>query len=134
MAAAGRSVLQVELVAADRLVWSGESTMVIARTTEGDLGVLPGHTPVLSLLDHGVVDIQTAEGETWVAAVDEGFISVADDRVSVLSEHVELSHEIDLEEARRELEQARTTGENHYEAYSHLRRAEVRVRAGERAR
>ena len=93
-------VLQVELVAADRLVWSGQATMVIARTTEGDVGILPNHAPLLSSIIEGVVDVQTVEGETWVAAVDAGFLSVADNRVSILSERAEMSHEIDLEQAR----------------------------------
>ncbi len=125
--------LQVELVAADRLVWSGEATMVIARTTEGDVGVLPGHTPMLSLMIQGVVDIQTTEGETLVAAVDTGFLSVADDRVSVLSERADLSHDIDLEKARRELERAQATGEYDTESLEAVRRAEARIRAVERA-
>ena len=64
--------LRVELVAADRLVWSGEATMVIARTTEGDVGILPNHAPMLSLMVDGVVDVQTTDGETWIAAVDAG--------------------------------------------------------------
>ena len=55
--------LQVELVAADRVVWSGEATMVIARTAEGDLGALPGHAPVLSILLPSVVEITTTDGE-----------------------------------------------------------------------
>jgi F-type H+-transporting ATPase subunit epsilon len=76
------SLLHVELVAADRVVWSGQASMVIARTTEGDVGILPGHAPVLSVIIEGVVDVQTPEGETWVAAVDAGFLSVAPDRVS----------------------------------------------------
>ena len=130
---ASHGTLQVELVAADRLVWSGEATMVIARTTEGDLGVLPGHTPLLSLLVDGVVDVTTTEGETWVAAVDAGFISVADNRVSILSERAEMSHEIDLEKARHDLERAKAAGENNDEAVEAVRRAEVRVRAAERA-
>ncbi|QCX28041.1 F0F1 ATP synthase subunit epsilon [Nocardioides jishulii] len=125
--------LQVELVAADRLVWSGEARMVIARTTEGDMGVLPGHTPVLSVIIEGVVDIQTAEGETWIAAVDAGFLSVSNDRVSILSERAEMSHEIDLEKARRELERAKAAGENDDAADEAVRRAEARVRAVERA-
>ena len=112
MAGSSDKVLQVELVAADRLVWSGEATMVIARTTEGDVGILPDHAPMLSLIIEGVVDVQTAEGETWVAAVDAGFLSVADNRVSILSEHAEMSHEIDLEKARHELERAEASGEN----------------------
>lgn len=125
--------LQVELVAADRLVWSGEATMVIARTTEGDVGILPGHAPMLSVVIEGVVDVQTAEGETWVAAVDAGFLSVAENRVSILSEHAEMSHEIDLETARHDLERAKEAGENDDAAAEAVRRAEARVRAVERA-
>ena len=124
--------LHVELVAADRLVWSGEAKMVIARTTEGDLGVLPNHAPALSLLVDGVVDVQTTDGETWVAAVDAGFLSVAHNRVSVLSEHAEMSHEIDLEKARHDLERAKDSGENDDEALANVRRLEARVRAAER--
>ncbi len=128
-------LLHVELVAADRLVWSGEATMVIARTTEGDVGILPNHAPMLSLMVDGVVDVQTAEGETWVAAVDAGFLSVANNRISILSEHAEMSHEIDLEKARTELERAKTAGEydSEVEAEDAIRRAEARIRAVERA-
>ena len=126
-------LLQVELVAADRLVWSGEATMVIARTTEGDVGILPGHAPLLSLLVEGVVDVQTSEGETWIAAVDAGFLSVANNRISILAERAEMSHEIDLEKARHELERAQAAGENNDEAAEAVRRAEARVRAVERA-
>ena len=125
--------LQVELVAADRLVWSGEAKLVIARTTEGDVGILPGHAPLLSVLIDGVVDVQTADGETWVAAVDAGFLSVAHNRVSILSERAEMSHEIDLETARRDLERARAAGENDDDAAEAVRRAEARVRAVEKA-
>jgi F-type H+-transporting ATPase subunit epsilon len=128
-------VLHVELVAADRLVWSGEATMVVARTTEGDVGVLPNHAPMLALLVNGVVDVRTTEGESWVAAVDEGFLSVARNRISILSEHAEMSHEIDLEKARADLERARSSGEFHAEgeAEEAVRRAEARIRAVEKA-
>ena len=133
MAGSSDKVLQVELVAADRLVWSGQATMVIARTTEGDVGILPHHAPLLSSIIEGVVDVQTVDGETWVAAVDAGFLSVADNRVSILSEHAEMSHEIDLEKAREELERCRQAGENDDEAQAKLRRVEARVHAVERA-
>ena len=123
----GSSALHVELVAADRLVWSGEATMVIARTTEGDLGILPGHAPVLSVIIEGVVDVQTEDGQTWVAAVDAGFLSVANNRVSILSEHAEMSHEIDLEKARQDLERAKASGENDDAAAEAVRRAEARI-------
>ena len=65
--------LQVELVAADRVVWSGEATMVIARTVEGDVGILANHAPMLSVLVEGTVEVRTLEDEYWVAVVDAGF-------------------------------------------------------------
>ena len=134
MADSTETSLQVELVAADRLVWSGQATMVIARTTEGDVGVLPGHAPLLSAIVEGVVDVTTVEGETWIAAVDAGFLSVADNRVSILSERAEMSHEIDLEKARADLDRAKKAGELLAEPEEAVRRAEARVRAVERAR
>jgi F-type H+-transporting ATPase subunit epsilon len=126
-------LMQVELVAADRLVWSGEATRVIARTTEGDVGILPNHAPMLSLMVDGIVDVTTSENETWVAAVDAGFLSVAHNRISILAEHAEMSHEIDLEKARADFERARVAGENDEEVQDQLRRAEARIRAAERA-
>ena len=125
--------LRVELVAADRLVWSGEAKMVVARTTEGDVGILPNHAPMLSLMVDGVVDVQTTDGETWIAAVDAGFLSVAHNRVSVLSEHAEMAHDIDLEKARQELERCKDSGENDDEVQATVRRLEARVRAAEQA-
>jgi len=125
--------LHVELVAADRVVWSGEATAVIARTTEGDVGVLSGHAPMLGLLTEGVVEVRTDQSESWVAAVDAGFLSVANNRVSILAENAEMSHEIDLERARHDLERAKTAGEDDSEAMESVRRAEARIRAVERA-
>jgi F-type H+-transporting ATPase subunit epsilon len=129
-------LMQVELVAADRLVWSGEAKMVIARTTEGDVGILPNHAPVLSLMVDGIVDVTTSEGETWIAAVDAGFLSVAGNRISVLAEHAEMSHDIDLEKARADLERCRTAGElvNDAQAAAERAWAEARLRAVEKAR
>lgn len=125
--------LQVELVAADRLVWSGEASFVLARTTEGNVGILPNHAPVLSLMVDGVVDVTTLDNETWVAAVDAGFLSVADNRISILAEHAEMSHDIDLEKAKADLERARKAGE-HIDAPGdnlEARWAEARIRAVE---
>ena len=125
--------MQVELVAADRLVWSGEAAMVLARTTEGDVGVLPDHAPMLSLMVDGVVQVTTADDEVWVAAVDAGFLSVAANRISILAEQAEMSHEIDLEKARHDLERAQTTGEFNDEAAEAAARAwaDARIRAAE---
>src|SRR3712207_3453981 len=123
--------LTVELVAADRTVWSGEATMVIARTVEGDIGILRGHAPVLSLLADAVVEIDADGGEKVVAAVDGGFISVAQDRVSILSEHAVLADQIDVSAERSALESAQA--EEGEEAQARVRRAEARIRAAERA-
>jgi len=123
--------LQVELVAADRTVWSGEATMVIARTVEGDIGVLRGHAPVLSLLTDAIVEIDSGDGEVVMAAVDGGFISVANDRVSILSEHAVLAADIDVSAERSELEAAQADDSDDAEA--RIRRAEARIRAAERA-
>ena len=116
------SELQVELVAADRLVWSGPATMVIARTPDGDLGILPGHQPVLALLAGGSVSIRTADGPIEAAA-HGGFLSVADNRVSILAESAELAADIDVARAEKAADRARTEGSE-----DDLMRAETRIR------
>jgi F-type H+-transporting ATPase subunit epsilon len=78
--------LQVELVAADRRVWSGAATMVIARTVEGDMGVLPGHAPVLAVLAPGELRITPTSGEVISVTAEGGFLSVEHDRVTVVSD------------------------------------------------
>jgi len=119
--------LQIELVAADRVVWSGQASMVIARTVEGDLGVLPNHAPLLSLLVPGVVEITPTEGAPFKAAVEEGFLSVANNRVSILSEDAFLANEINLEAARADLATAESADDD-----AASRRAEARIRAVEK--
>ncbi|MBM9461286.1 F0F1 ATP synthase subunit epsilon [Nocardioides sp. zg-536] len=126
--------LHVELVAADRTVWSGEAAMIVARTVEGDIGVLRGHAPLLSLLSASVVEIQVAgTNDLVVVAVDGGFLSVANDRVSILAERVERAEDIHLEQARVDLEEARHLLETNNEAEQRVRHAEARIRAAEKA-
>jgi F-type H+-transporting ATPase subunit epsilon len=96
--------MMVYLVAADREVWSGEATVVNARTTDGEIGVMADHTPVLSVLAPGQVDVRTIDDGHWVAAIDGGFISVANNEVRMLCEHAEISHESNFEEAKRLLD------------------------------
>ncbi len=117
--------LQIELVAADRVVWSGQASEISARTVEGDLGVLRGHAPLLSLLVPGVVTIHPVDSsERVLAVVSEGFLSVADDHVSVLSEEISLAGELDAAAVAQELETARAEGDadaiRHAEAKSQL--------------
>jgi F-type H+-transporting ATPase subunit epsilon len=121
--------LEVELVAAEREVWSGEAEVVLARTTDGELGILPGHAPVLGVLSNGVVMIRDSSGHETLAAVLGGFLSVADDRVSILAETAELSHEIDVSAAQRDLADATGTRESGEEAAQVRSRAEARLRA-----
>jgi len=99
--------MQVELVSVERPIWSGEATAVYARTTEGEIGVLPGHTPLLGALSPGwIVRILQADGVEQRVAVHGGFLSVREDGVSVLAELAESSDEIDVERARAALERA----------------------------
>lgn len=84
------SNLSVALVAADRTVWSGDASMVLARTFEGELAVLPGHTPILGLLSAGEVRIKPTDGSTFSATIDGGFLSVANNRVLVVAESADL--------------------------------------------
>ena len=79
------SALNVELVAADRKVWSGEASMVRARSIDGEIGIMPGHTPILGVLVEGDVVIKTESGER-VATVDGGFLSVDHDTVTIVAE------------------------------------------------
>ena len=126
------NTLQVELVAADRLVWSGEATVVNARTAGGEIGILADHMPILSLLAAGVVEVETPDGESWLAAVDEGFLSVAGNRVSILASHAEMASDIDADQARRELDEAKGEGDEDRHG-AEVRRLEARVQAAERA-
>ncbi|MFN0285073.1 MAG: F0F1 ATP synthase subunit epsilon [Kineosporiaceae bacterium] len=82
--------LQVELVAADRKIWSGEASMVVARTTEGDMGILPGHAPVLAVLASGELRITPASGQPISVSAQGGFLSVEHDRVTVVSDQAAL--------------------------------------------
>ncbi len=79
--------LHVELVAVEEKVWTGDAEMVVARTTEGELGVLPGHTPLLGqLAEPGQVRIKRAGGEELAYDVSGGFLSVTGTGVTVLAE------------------------------------------------
>ncbi len=117
--------LHVELVSLEREIWSGEATHVTARTTEGEIGVLPGHAPLLGqLADGGTVRILQSGGADVVAAVHGGFLSVTDEGVTVLAEVAELSGDIDTARAQAALERARSEQD-----VAAQRRAESRLRA-----
>jgi F-type H+-transporting ATPase subunit epsilon len=77
-----------ELVAPDRIVWSGEAEMVSARTTDGEIGVLANHIPLLGVLADAPVKIQRSGGSDLVVNVTGGFLSVSKEKVSILAESV----------------------------------------------
>lgn len=92
--------MSVELVAVERRLWSGKASFVVARTTEGEIGVLPRHVPVLAELAQGeIVRIDTVDKEEIHAAVDGGFLSVTTEGVTILAESAELHDEIDVARA-----------------------------------
>ena len=99
------NTMQVALVTADRELWSGEATAVNARTLAGEIGVMANHTPIMSVLDAGQVDVRTVDDGHWVAAVDGGFLSVAGNQVRLLCEHAEISFESNYDEAKRLLDE-----------------------------
>ncbi|SNR92131.1 ATP synthase F1 subcomplex epsilon subunit [Geodermatophilus saharensis] len=127
------ATLQVELVAVEKTIWSGEASMVIARTTEGEIGVLPGHAPLLGeLAPGGVVTIRSTEGPDVVVAAHGGFLSVTPQGVSILAENAEISSDIDVERAREALRRAESAGDDP-ESLAAARRAQSRLRAAGQA-
>lgn len=83
-------VLRVELVAADKAVWAGEAKMVIAKTVEGEIGLLAGHEPMLAILSSGEVRITLTDGDKLTANAEDGFLSVEHDVVTIVARHAEL--------------------------------------------
>jgi F-type H+-transporting ATPase subunit epsilon len=98
--------LTVDIVSPERVLYTGESDMVVCRTSEGEIAFLPGHTPFLGALGIGVVRILLPQEGEQAAAVHGGFVEVSNDRVIVLSDVAELAEGIDVERARRARQRA----------------------------
>jgi F-type H+-transporting ATPase subunit epsilon len=123
--------LQVELVSPERILYSGEADIVIARTIGGgEIAFLTGHAPFVGALDIATLTIRSAEGQELVA-VHGGFIEVSNDVVTILSDLAELGSQIDVERARKAGEQAerRLQQDHDAEAEGNARRAHVRLAA-----
>jgi F-type H+-transporting ATPase subunit epsilon len=134
--------LHVEVLMPDRSLWSGEAGMVIAKTIDGDIGVQTGHSPVFGILSPGsVVRVREVPGDdnpgdVVRVAVRDGFLSVTDNRVSVLASVGELSSEVDVAGARSDLEEAVAAvgSASAAEESAEVRYARARLRAaGEQA-
>lgn len=93
--------MTVELVAVEERLWSGAATLVSAQTTEGEIGIMPGHEPVLGqLIEGGTVSITSVDGERIVAAVHGGFLSVTASTVTILAESADMAEDIDVSAAK----------------------------------
>lgn len=128
------STMQVELVAVERPVWSGQATLVVARSADGEIGIMPGHAPLLAVLTPGwIVRIMPDGAPELRFAVHGGFISVRDGAVSVLAELAESADELDAATVHAELEaaeaQIQSSGQMSHEWYEARDRALARLRA-----
>lgn len=83
--------LSVSIVSATQEVWSGEATQIIAKTVEGQIGILTGHEPVLALLAEGQVRVTDTSGTVHSVTADEGFLSVDHDRVEIVARDAALT-------------------------------------------
>jgi F-type H+-transporting ATPase subunit epsilon len=134
--------LHVELLMPDRTLWSGEAGLVIAKTLDGDIGVQAGHSPVFGILTPGsLVRIREVpgvddSGDVVRAAVRDGFLSVTDDRVSILASVGQVADEVDVAAARSDLDSATEAAgsASAAEESAEVRYARARLRAaGEQA-
>jgi len=122
--------IQVNLVAVERELWSGKAQMVVARTVDGDIGVMSGHAPLLAQLREGfAARIIEPNGNVLGVAVHGGFLSVTGDGVSILAEDAQLSDEIDVTKARTAYEAAKATGGDSADSEAELRRARAQLLA-----
>ena len=122
--------IQVHLVAVERELWTGKAQMVVARTVDGDIGVMAGHSPLLAQLREGfAARIVETNGNVLGVAVHGGFLSVTKDGVSILAEDAQLSDEIDVTRARAAYESAKSQGGDSAEAEAELRRAQAQLLA-----
>jgi F-type H+-transporting ATPase subunit epsilon len=133
--------IKVEIVSQERRLYEGEADMVTLPGVEGEMGILPHHTPLLTLLKIGVLRLKHGSEEV-VFAIHGGLAEVQPDRVVVLADMAERSDEIDLaraQEARsRVSERLDATGPPDPDAVAALemalQRAEVRIRAARKMR
>ena len=128
--------LRVELVSPERVVYEGEAELVIARTTDGEIGFQPGHVPFVGNLVSSVIRIALSDGGVQRIAVHSGFVEVSDDHVALLSDVAELAEDIDTDRAKNALDRANEllAGDSaNEEASKALQRAEVRLLAADEA-
>lgn len=122
--------MEVHIVSATRELYRGEATAVYARSTEGEIGILPGHQPVLLALEISPITVHESGGDISTWAVHRGFLEYRDERLTLLADTAERPTDIDVERARAARDRAQQhLDDEQYEgnARAELRRAEVRL-------
>jgi F-type H+-transporting ATPase subunit epsilon len=85
------ALLSVSVVSAEQEIWTGEAIQLITRTVEGEIGILPGHEPILAILGAGEVRITLEGGRVVKAMADDGFLSVSNNVVTVVARNASLT-------------------------------------------
>ena len=131
--------MRLEIITAERVVYSDEVEVLVAPGTEGDLGILPHHAAMMSMLQPGELMVRK-DGEETFLAVTGGFLEVMENGISILADAAERSEEIDEERAQEAMEQAReriamrSADVDLEQALAQLRRATVRLAVARRRR
>ncbi|MBD5141146.1 MAG: ATP synthase F1 subunit epsilon [Ruminococcus sp.] len=97
----------LSVVTPEKVFFDGETTQIIVRTTDGDIGILANHTSLVADLPSGPLKVRQADGSWRTAAISTGLLKVGGNKVSILANAVEWADEIDLEWAKRSEEDAR---------------------------
>ena len=124
--------LRIELDSPEKIVYEGDAELVIARTSDGEIGFQPGHVPFVGNLVSSVVRVALSDGGVQRIAVHSGFVEVSDNHVALLCDVAELAEDIDIERAKASLESAKSDLANdpsNSEAVAAANRAEVRLEA-----
>jgi F-type H+-transporting ATPase subunit epsilon len=127
------ATMQVEVVSAEKQLYSGEATELYARALDGEIGVLPGHQPAVIALAIGAVNVKLEDGSTERIAVHNGFLYVGRDKTVVLADTAELASDIDVQRARAKVSKLEQQLEREDDASlrSELAKARLRVDVAE---
>ncbi len=133
------ATIRLEIITAERQVYSDDVNIVVAPGIEGELGILPHHAPLLTVLQPGELRVIKGDEESFIA-VSGGFLEVLGERVIVLADTAERSDEIDVERAQKALKKAeeqlasRQADINLEQALAAIRRSQARLKVAHRRR
>ncbi len=125
--------LTVSVVSLEHPEWDGPASQIVVKTLEGEMGVLPGHEPVLATLAGGPIRIDPVDGDPMYFAVHGGFFSLDENRAIILADVAETAEEINVARAQEAKSNAEKADDEDLEAIAAMRRAETRLRVVELA-